>query len=110
MPLFDNDADVASGTASQKVDSADLLDSFASTLEDAMQKATGPSYNQDTDSQEALREVLDTIAGDVVNLDGDAIPQKEFGPAAIGRAVTHLLYVSPEGSGADARTRPSCRS
>ncbi len=36
---------------------------LASVLEDAMQKATGPAYNQDTDSQEAIRELLDTIAG-----------------------------------------------
>ncbi|KKN14781.1 hypothetical protein LCGC14_0992670 [marine sediment metagenome] len=36
---------------------------LASVLEDAMQKATGPAYNQDTDSLEALRELLDTIAG-----------------------------------------------
>jgi len=34
----------------------------AATLEDAMQKATGPAYNQDTDSLEAIRERCDTIA------------------------------------------------
>ena len=34
---------------------------LATVLEDAMQKATGPAYNQDTDSQEALRELLDTM-------------------------------------------------
>jgi len=36
---------------------------LATTLEDAMQKLTTPAYNQDTDSLEALRELLDTIAG-----------------------------------------------
>ncbi|GAI64274.1 unnamed protein product [marine sediment metagenome] len=36
---------------------------LASVLEDAMQKATTPAYNQDTDSLEALRELLATIAG-----------------------------------------------
>jgi len=33
----------------------------AAKLEDAMQKATGPAWNQDTDSLEAIREVCDSI-------------------------------------------------
>ncbi|GAH75585.1 unnamed protein product, partial [marine sediment metagenome] len=36
---------------------------LASILEDAMQKATSPAYNQDTDSLEALREAIDGISG-----------------------------------------------
>lgn len=35
---------------------------LAVDLEDAMQKATGPAYNQDTDSLEAIRELLDAMA------------------------------------------------
>jgi len=35
----------------------------AAKLEDAMQKATGPAYNQDTDSLEALREAIDAVPG-----------------------------------------------
>lgn len=38
-----------------------LIDAVAAKLEDAMQKATGPAWNQDTDSLEAIREICDSI-------------------------------------------------
>ena len=65
----DKDAVIAAIPAMVGTDNAAL----ASVLEDAMQKAS-PNYNQDTDSLEALRELLDTIAGDVANVDGSSIP------------------------------------
>jgi len=64
-------ADIAAipTTAMRGTDNAAL----ASTLEDAMQKATGPAYNQDTDSQEAIREAVDAIPTTAMRGTDDAL-------------------------------------
>ena len=54
------------GSAMVGTDNAAL----ATTLEDAMQKATGPAYNQDTDSQEAISEAIATAQGNVTTILG----------------------------------------
>ena len=55
-------------TAMRGTDNAAL----ASTLEDAMQKATGPAYNQDTDSLEAISEAVAAIPADAQRGTDDA--------------------------------------
>lgn len=66
---------------------------LASTLEDAMQKATTPAYNQDTDSLEALRELLDTIEGYA-----DLIDDATNGLAAIKAEVEGLAGAAMRGT------------
>ena len=46
---------------------------LAATLEDAMQKATDPSYSQDTDSQEAIAAAVSAIPTTMVGTDGAAL-------------------------------------
>ena len=46
---------------------------LAATLEDAMQKATDPAYNQDTDSQEAIAEAVSAIPTVMVGTNSAAL-------------------------------------
>ena len=53
----------------------------AAKLEDAMQKLTTPAYNQDTDSQEAIREAVDAAQLDIDHLTAVSIHDSKVFPA-----------------------------
>lgn len=96
----DNALLAASYTTERGTDSAAL----ASVLEDAMQKATTPAWNQDTDSLEAIRETIDTndtsIDSQLATIDGyvDLIDDATNGLAAIKAEVEGLAGVAMRGT------------
>jgi len=77
-------ADVSSRAPSSEYDTQMGTGERASAakLEDAMQKATAPAYNQDSDSQEAIRERVDEVHTEVAGLDGAAMRGTDNGALA----------------------------
>jgi len=77
-------ADVSSRAPSSEYDTQMGTGERASAakLEDAMQKATAPAYNQDSDSQEAIRERVDEVHAEVAGLDGAAMRGTDNGALA----------------------------